>query len=154
MGRGPDAEALAYCAGRDVVGRPPADVSLIPYDLWTNRAHALMLARTGLIKSQDGAKLLRALARLSPSTGPGGRTSLVNEMLKEAPMAVTAAFIELFMKICDGKRWQPQPTASEAEQRREESMRSERGTAALERDERREQEKKRKHSEQRGLKSQ
>lgn len=64
MGRGPDERALAYCAGRDVVGRPAADESLIPYDLWTNRAHALMLARTGLIESGAGAKLLRALDRV------------------------------------------------------------------------------------------
>jgi len=48
-GERPQRRALAYCAGRDVAARPPADAELIPCDLWTNRAHCLMLARKRII---------------------------------------------------------------------------------------------------------
>ncbi len=52
---------VAYCAGRDVAGRPPADALLIEADLWTNRAHAVMLARQGILEPKRVAAILRAL---------------------------------------------------------------------------------------------
>lgn len=52
---------VAYCAGRDVVGRPPADSLLIDADLWTNRAHCVMLARQGILAPAEAAAILRAL---------------------------------------------------------------------------------------------
>jgi argininosuccinate lyase len=54
---------LAYCAGRDVAGRPPADQALIPYDLWTNRAHCRMLTRKGIITPETGRAIARGLDR-------------------------------------------------------------------------------------------
>ncbi len=64
MGEGPDPAALAYCAGRDVVGREAADARLIPWDIWTNRAHVLMLAEGGMIPHADAAKIAQALDAL------------------------------------------------------------------------------------------
>ena len=49
----------------------------------------------------------RALARLSVSKGAGGRTPLVNEMLKAAPVAVRVALVEVFAARFDGMQWQP-----------------------------------------------
>jgi len=37
---------------------------LIPYDLWGNRAHLLMLSRQGIISKQDGKKILKGLREL------------------------------------------------------------------------------------------
>lgn len=58
---GPSESLAAYCAGRDVVGRPPADADLIEYDLWTNRAHCLMLQRCGIISERDLGAILGGL---------------------------------------------------------------------------------------------
>jgi len=52
---------VRYCAGRDVAARPPADSLLIAADLWTNRAHAVMLARQGILAPAQAAAILRAL---------------------------------------------------------------------------------------------
>lgn len=63
-GVAPSARMLAYCAGRDVAGRPPCDAELIPYDIWTNRAHCRMLARGGMISGEDLTAILEALDEL------------------------------------------------------------------------------------------
>ncbi|MEN6626456.1 MAG: argininosuccinate lyase [Candidatus Sumerlaeia bacterium] len=60
-GGGPSPRMLAYCAGRDVAGRPAADEALIPYDIWTNRAHCLMLARRGIIDKAAQKAIAKAL---------------------------------------------------------------------------------------------
>ncbi len=52
---------IAYCAGRDLAGRPPADESLIPYDLQTNRAHCAMLCRCEIISGKHLAAIERGL---------------------------------------------------------------------------------------------
>jgi argininosuccinate lyase len=54
-------ENIAYCAGWDVRGRPAADLQLLPYDLWTNRAHCVMLARVGVIPKARLRAILSAL---------------------------------------------------------------------------------------------
>lgn len=61
---GPSARALAYCAGRDVRARPPADAELIPYDLWTNRAHVWMLRRQGIITPATHLAIVKGLAEV------------------------------------------------------------------------------------------
>ncbi len=43
----PPKEIVDFLSGRDVKGIPPCDERLIPYDLWGNRAHLLMLCRQG-----------------------------------------------------------------------------------------------------------
>ena len=60
----PSEEMVAFLSGRDVRGRPPCDERLIPYDLWGNRAHVLMLWRQGIVSCQDGKKILKTLREL------------------------------------------------------------------------------------------
>lgn len=60
----PDAYTHAFTSGRDVVGLPPSDVALIPYDLWVNMAHTVMLAKTGCIPVGSACHILHGLKRL------------------------------------------------------------------------------------------
>jgi argininosuccinate lyase len=68
---GPSSLTLAYCAGRDVAGRPPADLELAPYDLWTNRAHCRMLHRRGIIDAKVWHAIARGLDRLERDLAAG-----------------------------------------------------------------------------------
>lgn len=56
---------LLYTAGRDIEPKPAADELLIPYDIWTNRAHCLMLYRQQIIPAEIACKILRALDKLT-----------------------------------------------------------------------------------------
>lgn len=60
----PSDVVVAFTAGRDVIGVDASDIALLPYDLWCNQAHAVMLTKTGIIPSSDGAKILMALDEL------------------------------------------------------------------------------------------
>ncbi len=60
----PTDSVLAFTAGRDVVGVPPADAALLPYDLWVSQAHAVMLGKTGIIPKADAAQIVAALKEL------------------------------------------------------------------------------------------
>lgn len=60
----PDPLVLAFCAGRDVQAVPPADAELVPWDLWTNRAHVVMLRDVGILSRRQAALILRSLRRL------------------------------------------------------------------------------------------
>jgi len=60
----PPEEIVEFLSGRDVREIPPCDERLIPYDLWGNRAHLLMLCRQGIISKQDGKKILKGLREL------------------------------------------------------------------------------------------
>lgn len=60
----PSHAVIAFTAGRDVVGLAPADAALLPYDVWCNQAHVVMLAKTGIIPQTDTAKILMALGDL------------------------------------------------------------------------------------------
>ncbi len=55
---------LAFCSGRDVQELPMADEELLPFDLWTNRAHAIMLYEQGILGGIALEKILQALKRL------------------------------------------------------------------------------------------
>lgn len=57
-------EFVAFSAGRDVMPLCEADAELVPYDLWTNRAHAIGLARIGVYNSPQLKKILDALSKL------------------------------------------------------------------------------------------
>jgi argininosuccinate lyase len=57
----PSEEMVDFLSGRDVKGIPPCDERLIPYDLWGNRAHVLMLCQQALVSKQDGKKIVRGL---------------------------------------------------------------------------------------------
>lgn len=56
-----DELALLFSAGRDVLGRPPVDESLIPFDLWNTEAHNIMLWRRRIIGKSDLGQILSAL---------------------------------------------------------------------------------------------
>ncbi len=45
LAQAPDRAMVEFCAGRDVAPFPMADAELMPFYLWTNRAHAIMLHR-------------------------------------------------------------------------------------------------------------
>lgn len=60
----PSEEIVEFLSGRDVKGLPPCDERLIPYDLWGNRAHLLMLCKQGIVSRQDAKKILKGLREL------------------------------------------------------------------------------------------
>lgn len=64
----PSEAVIAFTAGRDVASVPPADEALLPYDLWVNKAHVVMLAKTGIIPVADAAKILAKLNELEKDT--------------------------------------------------------------------------------------
>ena len=54
----PAQQNIRFCAGRDVRELPMADAQLLEFDIWTNRAHCIMLERCRMIekshlKSED-----------------------------------------------------------------------------------------------------
>ncbi|MBD3266624.1 argininosuccinate lyase, partial [bacterium] len=55
---------VAFSAGRDVTGLPMADEMLIPYDIWTNQAHAKMLNKVGVYSSEECQQVIQALNEL------------------------------------------------------------------------------------------
>lgn len=61
----PSKEMVDFLSGRDVKGIPPCDERLVPYDLWGNRAHVLMLCHQGILSKQDGKKILRGLREMA-----------------------------------------------------------------------------------------
>ena len=60
----PSEALIQFTAGRDVATTPMADAALFSYDLWVNKAHAVMLAKTGIIPAVDAAGILSGLAEL------------------------------------------------------------------------------------------
>lgn len=60
----PSKEMVDFLSGRDVRGIPPYDERLIPYDIWGNRAHVLMLCHQGILSKQDGKKILKGLKEI------------------------------------------------------------------------------------------
>ena len=67
----PTPEIVAFMAGWDVVGKGAADQSLVPFDLWVNRAHALMLVRCSILKPDQGRAILDGLAEIERRYGLG-----------------------------------------------------------------------------------
>ena len=55
---------VLFCAGRDVQDLPMADELLLPYDIWTNRAHCIMLRKQGIISSENFKKIFAGLNQL------------------------------------------------------------------------------------------
>ena len=67
----PDELMVRFCAGRDVTPLPMADAELLPFDLWTNRAHAIMLARQGILDAPVLQAMLAALSALEADWSAG-----------------------------------------------------------------------------------
>ena len=60
----PDEQNVLLCAGRDVKEIPMADQILLPYDIWTNRAHCIMLYKQKIISVDCLEKILTGLGKL------------------------------------------------------------------------------------------
>ncbi len=60
----PSREMVDFLSGRDIQGIPPCDERLIPYDLWGNQAHVLMLCQRAILSKQDGKKILKGLREI------------------------------------------------------------------------------------------
>ncbi len=60
----PEEENLLFCAGRDVHALPMADEALLPYDIWTNRAHAIMLYQQNIITAETFRQIVNGLNAL------------------------------------------------------------------------------------------
>jgi argininosuccinate lyase len=60
----PVEENVLFCAGRDVQSLPMADVALLPYDLWTNRAHSIMWHEEGVLPKGTLKQILKGLEQL------------------------------------------------------------------------------------------
>ena len=58
-------------AGWDVTGKDPADQSLVPFDLWVNRAHAVMLVTCSILTPAQGQAILDGLAEIERLHGLG-----------------------------------------------------------------------------------
>lgn len=63
---------VAFSAGRDVVPIPAADSILVPYDIWTNQAHAVTLYRAAVFTEGETKKVLSALNELLQKSQNGG----------------------------------------------------------------------------------
>jgi len=67
----PSQAVITFTAGRDVASLPPADYALLPYDVWVNKAHCVMLAKTGIIPVSDASKILSGLFSLETQVKTG-----------------------------------------------------------------------------------
>jgi argininosuccinate lyase len=67
----PDELMVRFTAGRDVTPLPMADAELLPFDLWTNRAHAIMLQSRGIVPAELLKAMLRALGELERDWAAG-----------------------------------------------------------------------------------
>lgn len=59
-----DARALEFTAGRDVKAVDASDYNLLPYDIWVNKAHAIMLFKQNIIEKDDAKKILMGLLEI------------------------------------------------------------------------------------------
>ena len=59
-----DEQNVLFCAGRDVQEIPMADQILLPFDIWTNRAHCIMLHKQEIISGSCLRKILTGLGKL------------------------------------------------------------------------------------------
>jgi argininosuccinate lyase len=71
LSQDPDAVLVQFCAGRDVTPLPMADAELLPFDLWTNRAHAIMLHRQGILDRGALVAILEGLTELEEEWNSG-----------------------------------------------------------------------------------
>ena len=63
---------VEFCAGRDVAPLPMADADLLPFDVWTNRAHSIMLHEQGVMSKEQLQAVLGALHELEKKWEVGG----------------------------------------------------------------------------------
>lgn len=57
-------DVIAFTAGRDVRDVKAADYYLLPYDIWVNKAHCVMLLKQKIIENDDAKKILKGLIEI------------------------------------------------------------------------------------------
>ncbi|MGK0289829.1 MAG: argininosuccinate lyase [bacterium] len=60
----PDTANVQFCAGRDVNAIPMADEVLLPFDIWTNLAHSIMLHQVGVLSKEELQGIQNSLTEL------------------------------------------------------------------------------------------
>lgn len=60
----PTPEVVAFMAGWDVAPKGSADQSLIPFDIWLNRAHTRMLVAQSILTAEQGDAILSGLSEI------------------------------------------------------------------------------------------
>jgi len=70
----PSAHMLGFMSARDVTGRQPVDLRLLPYDLWYSKAHTLMLHRIGVMGKEPARRILNGLAKMESIAQQGDFT--------------------------------------------------------------------------------
>lgn len=88
-----DGAMMRYCAGRDVRALPMADFALVPYDIWTNLAHVLMLERQSIIPREMAGRLVAALRSVENSFHE--RTLRLDPAKEDVHMNVEALVAEM-----------------------------------------------------------
>ncbi len=68
----PEEAVIRFTSGRDVHPVEAADNTLLTYDLWVNKAHALMLYKQNIIDKEDATVLLKGLEELDNQIQKGG----------------------------------------------------------------------------------
>jgi argininosuccinate lyase len=65
LNEAPDKEFIKFISGRDIQGLPPCDELLIPFDIWGNRAHTIMLWKQGIIAQKDAHLIITGLKEIN-----------------------------------------------------------------------------------------
>ena len=65
MSSEPSMMNVYYCAGRDPFPKPAADELLIPYDIWLNKVHCLMLHKQKIIDRKTAVAILTGLDEIA-----------------------------------------------------------------------------------------
>ncbi len=97
----PDAAFVSFAAGRDVVGLPPADRVLVPYDIWTNQAHARGLYDIQVFSFQELSSLMMALNRLEDEFQSGKWQ--INPALEDVHINIEAYITKVCGKEIGGR---------------------------------------------------
>jgi argininosuccinate lyase len=67
----PEKAVIDFTAGRDVIGIPPVDLCLLPYDTLGSKAHCVMLYKTGIISKKDAKVILKGLSEIENLAAKG-----------------------------------------------------------------------------------
>ncbi|MGQ4808176.1 Argininosuccinate lyase [Candidatus Entotheonellaceae bacterium PAL068K] len=115
----PTPEVVAFMAGWDVASKGAADQSLVPFDLWVNRAHTHMLVRQSILTQAQGQALLDGLAEIERRYHDGHfvvhpaqedvhthiETCLTNDLGIEAALAIHTARSRNDQVVTDMRLW-------------------------------------------------
>jgi argininosuccinate lyase len=67
----PSEAVIKFTAGRDVYSVAPVDYKLLPYDIWGNKAHCVMLCKQKIISKKDAQVILKGLSEIEALSQKG-----------------------------------------------------------------------------------